>query len=358
MKKDCSTEIYERLADALNKHPEGFPRTKTGVEIKILRRILSPEEAELGCSLTHSMETVECISRRAGLSEKELEPRLLTMMAKGKVWRCKSDVPGKWAYRMAPFIPGFYEEYMAENRDMELLHLMGHYAREGALEIMAPTPALQRVIPSSNSVKPEEILPYDDVKKAILEAKSFSLFDCTCRLTRDMAGDRPCSFPIKNCLQLYYEEQEPGPNTISREKALEILEEAERTGLVHTGTNYANEMHWICNCCGCCCNLIRNLIEEGLDGAIARANYYVDAVQDTCCACGVCVERCPVKAVFMDDGALAIDRSRCLGCGLCVTGCPAGALGLKRIAVQDQEHPPQSEQDFNEKRLKNRGLKS
>jgi Na+-translocating ferredoxin:NAD+ oxidoreductase subunit B len=349
-------DVYERLAEALNKHPEGFPRTKTGVELKILMRILPPEEAELGSKLTHNMETVESISVRIRLPEKEVEKRLLAMMAKGRVWRRKSITGRKWTYRMAPFIPGFYEEYMVETRDMELLHLMGHYAQEGALQIMTPTPALQRVLPASESIEPEQVLPYDDVKKAIMEAKAFALFDCTCRLTRDMKGDRSCDFPIRNCLQLYYEELDSGPNAITKAEALEVLEEAEAVGLVHTGTNYCKEMRWICNCCGCCCNLIRNLIEEGLEGAIAKANYYAAALPDTCGGCATCVARCPVKAILLNNGIPVIDPSRCIGCGLCVTGCPTRTLTLMRKSEEEIEDPPIDQQDFNKKRLRNRGL--
>jgi len=175
-------------------------------------------------------------------------------------------------------------------------------------------------------------------------------------VTRDMRGDRPCDFPIKTCLQLYYEERDPGPNTITKAEALEVLEEAEVVGLVHTGTNYSKGMHWICHCCGCCCNLIRNLIEEGLDGAIAKANYYAVALPDTCGGCETCIARCPVKAVFVNNEVPVIDRSRCLGCGLCVTGCPTGTLTLVRKSEEEIEDPPMDEQDFNQKRLRNRGL--
>ena len=350
-------DVYERLAEALNKHPEGFPRTKSGVELQILMRIMPPEDAELGCHLTHHMETVERISERLGAPEEKVEKRLLAMMAKGRVWRRKSERLGKWTYRMAPFIPGFYEEYIVETQDMELLHLMGHYAQEGALQIMTPTPALQRVIPASETAAPEQILPYDDVKKAIMAAKSFALFDCTCRVTRDMKGDRPCSFPVKTCLQLYYEQRDSGSNAITREQALEVLEEAEAVGLVHTGTNYIKDMHWICNCCGCCCNLIRNMTEEGLDGAIAKANYYAVARPDTCDGCEACVARCPVQAIdVQQDGGPVIDLSRCLGCGLCVSGCPTGTLALLRKPEADIVDPPMDEEDFNRQRLRNRGL--
>jgi Fe-S-cluster-containing hydrogenase component 2 len=255
---------------------------------------------------------------------------------------------------MAPFIPGFYEEYMATTRDMEVLHLMWHYAHEGALEIAGFRPALHRVIPALKSLDAEQILPYDDVRTIIMAAKSFAAFDCTCRLTRDMEGNRPCSFPVHNCLQMFYERRAPGPGTISRRRALEILDEAEDLGLVHTGTNYIREVHWICNCCGCCCNLIRNLVEEGLDGAIARANYRAFAARGACTACGACVNRCPVKAIRLDGGECLLEASRCIGCGLCVTGCPVGALALRRREPGDIRHPPLDEDDFAKRRFRGR----
>jgi Pyruvate/2-oxoacid:ferredoxin oxidoreductase delta subunit len=349
-------EIYSRLAEALNRHPEGFPRTDTGVEISILMKILDADDAELGSKLTHNMETAQAISRRIGASEQEAERRLVAMMRKGQVWGQRSETSGEWTYRMAPFIPGFYEEYMVRTRDMELLHLMEHYAREAGMEIMSPAPALQRVIPASQSLPVEEILPYDDVKDTIMRASSFAVFDCTCRVTRDMKGDRPCNFPIHNCLQLYYDDRDAGHNAISQQRALEILDEAEEAGLVHTGTNYIRGIHWICNCCGCCCNLIRNLMEEGLEGAIAKANYRAEAIAEKCEGCLACVLRCPVGAVSVDSLAPAVDTSRCIGCGLCVTGCPSGALVLKRTPAASIIDPPLDERDFNIQRLRARGL--
>lgn len=355
-KKRENMDVYERLADALNRHPEGFPRTQSGVELQILMRIFSPDEARLGSLLTHEMEALETLSARTRMAQDELEKRLWAMSAKGKVRRRKSEATGQWTYRMAPFIPGFYEEYMTATRDMELLHLMGHYAREGAMLIMTPTPALQRVLPASDSIGPDEILPYDDVKKAIMQAKSFALFDCTCRVTQDMRGERPCDFPVNNCLQLYYEERETTSHSITRQQALAILDEAEAVGLVHTGTNYGKDMHWICNCCGCCCNLIRNLMEEGLEGAIAKANYYAVAAPGACSGCAVCVSRCPVKAIAIGAEGPAIDLDDCIGCGLCVTACPEGSLSLARKPADAVEEPPADERDFNRQRLNNRGL--
>ena len=36
---DKDAEVYEKLADHLDRLPEGYPRTPTGIEIRILRRL-------------------------------------------------------------------------------------------------------------------------------------------------------------------------------------------------------------------------------------------------------------------------------------------------------------------------------
>ena len=39
--------VYERLRDRLDQFPQGFPRSKSGVELKILQDIFTPGEAEI-----------------------------------------------------------------------------------------------------------------------------------------------------------------------------------------------------------------------------------------------------------------------------------------------------------------------
>ncbi|MBS3943344.1 MAG: 4Fe-4S dicluster domain-containing protein [Dethiobacter sp.] len=46
-----------------------------------------------------------------------------------------------------------------------------------------------------------------------------------------------------------------------------------------------------------------------------------------CTGCSICAdERCPVKAIGMENNTAVINTAECIGCGLCVTGCPAGAV--------------------------------
>jgi len=46
-RNDESIDIYERLAAAQEALPHGFPRTKSGVEIKLIKMAFSPEEVSL-----------------------------------------------------------------------------------------------------------------------------------------------------------------------------------------------------------------------------------------------------------------------------------------------------------------------
>jgi hypothetical protein len=39
--------VYERLRDRLDQFPQGFPRSKSGVELKILKDLFSQGEAEI-----------------------------------------------------------------------------------------------------------------------------------------------------------------------------------------------------------------------------------------------------------------------------------------------------------------------
>ena len=59
-------ETYYKLAKVLDTLPNGFPSTESGVEIKLLKKIFSPDEAELFCDLRLVHETSDQIAQRTG----------------------------------------------------------------------------------------------------------------------------------------------------------------------------------------------------------------------------------------------------------------------------------------------------
>jgi hypothetical protein len=62
-----TTDIYQRLADALDALPHGFTRTASGVEIRRIKMAFSPEEVALAGQLTRFPETAAEIASRVGL---------------------------------------------------------------------------------------------------------------------------------------------------------------------------------------------------------------------------------------------------------------------------------------------------
>jgi len=108
-------EIYDRLVDALDALPNGFPRTESGVELRILKKAFKPEEAEVANQMSRNFETVGEIARRVGLPPNSVENLLKEMLPTALAGR--REVGGAEKYRLGPFIMGWYESYLSRSRD-------------------------------------------------------------------------------------------------------------------------------------------------------------------------------------------------------------------------------------------------
>jgi ferredoxin len=352
-------DVYEILAGALDRLPNAFPRTKSKTEIAILKKIFSPQEASIAGQLSINMEQVEVIAKRVGLPITDAAKVLGEMAWKGMV--LYGNIDGKPHFRLAPFIVGVYEAQV-DNMDHELAHLVEKYLAEGGLAgIMKPQPAIHRVVPAQNSVKSEWILPYDNVREILLAAKTFRVRKCICRVQQDHIG-RKCRFPVESCINFSSDEhiprsKESGPDRyISKEEALALLDKTEEIGLVHTVSNVRKGVGYICNCCSCCCGILRGITDFGIHNSVAQANYFAVIDPSECLGCGTCIERCQMHAISDKDGVAGVDRSKCVGCGLCVTGCPNGVAKLQRKSDSEIKDPPSDYEAWELERLRNRGL--
>lgn len=341
-----NTDTFELLADSLDKLPNGFPRTPSRVEIPLLQRIFTEEEATLAANLAGEVELVDVIAKRVGLEIPDARTRLMKMVRRGLVWLGKKD--GKTGFRLAPYVVGIYEAQL-EHVDREFAELSERYMADGGAQgMLGIGPALQRVVPAEDAVNPEWVLPYDDVRAILMKAEVFSVVDCICRVQRKQTG-HDCDFPLHTCLSFSHKERAPRTGDVSREEALALLKKAAELGLVHTVSNN-QKIGYVCNCCGCCCAILRGINEWGIENSVAHANYHAVLDEAQCISCGLCVERCPVNAISQGDDVPAVERVSCIGCGACATGCPSGAIELQLKPEPEIIAPPTDYATWEEER--------
>jgi Pyruvate/2-oxoacid:ferredoxin oxidoreductase delta subunit/Fe-S cluster biosynthesis and repair protein YggX len=372
-------DVYERVAEALDRLPDGFPRTDSGVELRIIKLILSPEEASLASELRES-EPLDAIAERTGLSIEETEAKLAKMAEKGIVKAGMKD--GKRTFKLVSMM-GWMGQLVERNViredrltplddiDMrQLIQLHEEWLAEGAyVATHKYSPPHSRVVPAQKALSRDQLLPWDDFDVILRSAKSFGVSHCNCRLEKDCLGIRKCDSPTKVCVFFSPVEGQPYPyrNTLayqnlSKQEFLGILENAEEIGLVHTMVNVnvdgGEGYGWICNCCGDCCTALRGITQFGLTPgvAVAPANYFSVIDHDKCNQCGLCIQRCQVDAISAEGGAIAVDRDKCIGCGICVTGCPVDAARMERKSEAEIVQPPADFVALEHERQLSRGL--
>ena len=71
-----TSTIYGRLRDRLDQYSVGFSTTESGVELRILQKLFTEEEAEMYLHLTGDLQTAEAVAKRASLDPEK--PSTLT----------------------------------------------------------------------------------------------------------------------------------------------------------------------------------------------------------------------------------------------------------------------------------------
>jgi ferredoxin len=353
-----SKEVYRKLAERLDALPNGFPATESGVELRVLAKLFTPEEAALAAAMRLTREPAEAIAERSGADADVAYPTLKGMARKGLI-RIKRG-RGALLFGLMPFVVGIYEEQLPR-MDQELATLVEQYFQEtrGGVTIQH-APALQRVIPVEESIPFElEIFPHERASELLENAKSWGVRDCICRVQQRLIGDG-CDHPVENCLvfapvEAAFDHSEVD-RAISKEEALQILHEAEEAGLVHSTGNYVGPHYYICNCCTCCCGIMRGVAEFGVPTAIARADFRAVVDNEACIGCGDCVERCQFGALSVPDATCVVDEVRCVGCGVCATVCPTDALYLERRPEGEVPPPPADVKEWSQRRAEERGI--
>ncbi len=348
-------DIYKKLAEHLDRIPNGFPETASGVELKILAKLFTPEQAELACLLGLEPQSAKEIAAGAGRDEREIFAALKTMVKQGLIVAERGA--GSLVFKSLPFVVGIYERHN-DRLDEEFAQLFELYFKEAFHKVMSIKPSVHRVIPIEKSIPLNiDVLPYERASTYIENAASWGVQDCMCRVQQRLVG-AGCDHSLNNCLSFSSKPNAfaslASVRSLSKEEALQILAEADKEGLVHSVRNVQQGVDYICNCCSCCCGILRGLGEFGSLNAIDRSPFFAVVDEDLCSGCETCIDRCQFKAISVGGGVCRIDRARCFGCGLCVTSCPEQALRLQPKESAETEPPPGTEKDWQKQRSTSR----
>lgn len=347
-------DVYRQLQKHFDGFPMRFPETESGVEIRLLKTLFTPEEAEIATKIAfgsresfESFESLETIFERVkhfGYTIEKIEKLLEGMLEKGAIMGVTSN--NRKLYANTLFILGIFE-HQVNKLTKEFAKEMNQYLQEawGPENAKIGVPQL-RIVPVGLKIKHENpIAKYDDIKFLFEESEGpFSIFNCVCRQKQDL-HEKPCQVTDRRevCLgignmAIIYNEHNWG-REITKDEALEYLKQNEQEGLIFQPAN-TQEIDFVCSCCACCCLGLADLKSIPNPADYVTSNYLAEVNEDLCTGCGNCVERCQMDAITIENDLSTINIKRCIGCGNCIFDCPSDAITM--INKEEMKIPPET----------------
>ena len=356
-----------------------FPVNDTMIEL--LKILLDEEDLDFIMAFKRKpSQTMEQLKVSSKMSEEEILSHVKKLAKKGFIFNQPSS-KGVMVYRLMPLVMvGVFEytfmkkiEFTEDNKELaalfaKLFNELSDFIQENydtVITLFQNMPPFDRTIPildknvSGEEINieineklevPEEIIiPTQKVEDLIKKFKDIAVGYCFCRHHQDLLGN-PCKQTKlrENCFTFgksarYVTEQGFG-RIISQEKALKLIKESEKDGLVHKAwhphSDISKDETSICNCCEDCCGTF-DWWRKGSTAMINSTNFISIIDKDSCVGCGTCIEKCPVGAIELNgDDKAERNSDWCIGCGVCVHFCPENAISLKEGMRKVYVPPP------------------
>ncbi len=353
MTPDPNRPEYLALQQRLDRMPIGAPPHPA--LFALLAELFTPEECRVAAAMPMKLSSTRRIAQRAGMEAARVQPILDAMVRRGLVFDLERP-DGRVVYFLNPPIVGFFEFTMMRIRDDidqdKIAKLMLGYLREDpdmafARMLMGGETYLARPLVGEDVLPPAdhaEILDWERATQVIEAAGSWGEGLCHCRQVARRTG-HGCDYPEDQCLSLgtgaEYLIRHGQARRIDKKRALEVLEYARTHDAVQMCDNVKQRPTYICNCCGCCCEMLEGIRTLKNSEAVVTSGWVAQPDDDRCNGCGACVKACPVEAIDLVPATktpaaprrrkrAVVNTETCLGCGVCVRHCKHESLAMRR----------------------------
>jgi ferredoxin len=339
---------YKTLSDRLNLFPQGAPPSE--LLFRILEVLFTRDEAALVALLPIKPFNVAAAARVWNKSAAESRNILETLASKGML--LDMEMRGEQIFVLPPPMAGFFEfsmMRMGNGYDQKLLaELYFQYLNveedfvknlfAGGETRIGRTFVNERAIAGDNTLT---VMDYERASEVIHTAEHMGVGACYCRHKMQHLG-KACAAPMNICMTFSGTAQSLIKHGIARKvdakQGMDLLDQALEHNLVQFGENVRDNVAFICNCCGCCCEAMLAAKRFAVLNPIATTNFLAEVNENACNGCGKCADACPVEAMGLVSASdpqkpkrrkARLDESLCLGCGVCVRACPNGGVSLK-----------------------------
>ena len=338
---------YQSLSDRLNLFPQGAPPSE--LLFRILEVLFTRDEAVLVALLPIKPFNVAAAAQVWKKPAAESQKILEALASRGML--LDMELRGEQIFVLPPPMAGFFEFSMmriGNGYDQKLLaELFYQYLNVEEDFVRAlftgGETQLGRVFVNENALAGDStlsVLDYERASEVIRTASHRGIGACYCRHKMQHLG-KACAAPMDICMTFSGTAQSLIKHGIARpvdvSEGLALLDQAIAHNLVQCGENVQNQVAFICNCCGCCCEAMLAAKRFAVLNPIATTNFLPALNADSCNGCGKCAEVCPVEAMALVSAGdphkprrkkARLDESLCLGCGVCVRTCPSASIKL------------------------------
>lgn len=321
--------------------------------INFIKSKFTEEQAKFILMFKKHSISLEQIKKKTDLSEVEILKMLENLMNNGVIAGNRDEKTGAMNYTLMALFPGIIEYTFAKGekgeQEKKLAHLVENLIgdlRDGVQEnydtlmpLIKDFPPAEQIVPVEESIHAgqETVLITEDAFKFVDQNEIIAVTHCYCKQEKELIGD-PCKITDKRDICLMFGDsakfsiEHNFAKPISKEEAKVILREAEDLGLVHkifkSDLDYGRTIDGLCSCCKCCCGIFR-YYHNGTWPYMTVTSYTAETDSDLCTGCGICVEKCPMENITLQDDVAVLDE-KCIGCGLCASNCQENAIELLR----------------------------